>query len=82
MRFRGVALAFALVGCDSQVSDASIYTLYRSSPVTDERVHVASFDAKQREAYNRENCELAMKLYSQQPGVGVRYWCEKGRFRP
>ena len=82
MRLFGLALAFALVGCDFQLSDAAVYTLYRSSPVSGERVHVASFDAKQREAYNRENCDLAQRLYSQQPGVSVRYWCEKGRFRP
>jgi hypothetical protein len=82
MRFGGVALAFALVGCDSQGSDAITYTLYRSSPVSNDRVHVASFNAKQNEAYNRENCELAMTLFSQQPGISVRFWCEKGRFRP
>jgi hypothetical protein len=46
------------------------------------RIHIATFDAKDGDAYNRENCNLASKLYQGQPGVTVRFWCEKGRYQP
>ncbi|HFF5999867.1 TPA: hypothetical protein ACGY71_001349 [Stenotrophomonas maltophilia] len=71
----------ALAGC-SVASDANTYALYRSSTVLDGRIHVATFDAKEDEGYNRDNCETARGLFQGQPGVEVRYWCEKGRFRP
>jgi hypothetical protein len=64
----------------------STYTLYRSSPVpTDDlslrRVHVATFDAYENQSYNQENCEIAAGLFKSQPGVTVKYWCEKGQFK-
>lgn len=77
--------------------DGTTYTLVRSSPadalarklgrgpVVDGepplRIHVATFDAKESPAYNAENCETAARLFQEQPGVTIRYWCEKGRFR-
>ncbi len=69
---------FLLAAC----SDGQTYTLYRNS-VTDEnmRIHVASFDAAEEEAYNRGNCEQAQLLFQNQPGVKTKFWCEKGRFR-
>jgi hypothetical protein len=62
------------------------YTLYRSSPVpTDDlslrRVHVATFDAYENQSYNQENCQTAASLFQSQPGVIVKYWCEKGEFK-
>lgn len=53
------------------------FLLYRSS-VTDRDLIllVASFDADESAAYNRENCAIAQSLFSRQPGVVVRYWCE------
>ena len=62
------------------------YTLYRSSPVpTDDlslrRVHVATFDAYENQSYNQENCQTAASLFQAQPGVIVKYWCEKGEFK-
>jgi hypothetical protein len=72
-----------LVGCGGGPlgSDAA-FTLYRSSPIDPNmRIHVASFDSTDGEAYNRENCELAAQLFKAQPGVTVRYFCEKGRYR-
>lgn len=45
------------------------------------RIHVATFDAAETEAYNSENCRIAAELFQQQPNVKVRYWCEKGRYR-
>jgi hypothetical protein len=59
------------------------YTLYRASPLDDTaRIQMATFDAKERGTYNEENCWLTAKLFMSQPGVTVRYWCEKGRYRP
>jgi hypothetical protein len=58
------------------------YTLYRSSAVGGEmRIHVATFDAAERQDYNENNCEIARKLFSAQPAVGVKYWCERGQHR-
>ena len=78
-----VAGVAALIGCD----DSNVYTLYRTSPTAGEihgekaRIHVATFDAAQSEEYNRLNCETARQLFAAE-GVTVRYWCEKGRYRP
>lgn len=76
------ALFCILAGCSA---DDAAYTLYRDS-ATDGlhaiRIHVASFDAVDGEEYNRENCELARQLFSGQEGVKVKFWCEKGRYRP
>jgi hypothetical protein len=59
-----------------------IYTLYRSSALDDNmRIHIATFNADAEEAYNGENCEIARALFQQQPGVKVRYWCEKGEYK-
>jgi hypothetical protein len=63
-----------------------MYTLYRTSAVEDQspkfqRTHVATFDAAGGEQYNRENCDIARTLFQAQPGIVVRYWCEKGRYR-
>lgn len=82
----GWMLAVVLIGANAALaSDREIYTLYRSS-VTDSRfrIHVATFDTDQppdTEVYNRENCLIAAKLFQQQPGVTVSYWCEPGKYR-
>jgi hypothetical protein len=56
--------------------------LYRNSAMDDgARIHVATFDANETEAYNRENCEHARELLQQQPGILTRFWCEKGPYR-
>ena len=71
-------LLLAAAGCQTE---ASGYTLYRSSATGPMRIHVASFDTKNGEEYNRENCDTAAELFRHQPSVTVRYWCEKGSFR-
>lgn len=77
-----VAIGFTvalLLGCNEA---KGIYTLYRGSIVGDGmRVHVATFDAADGDAYNRDNCDIATHLFAEQPGVQVKYWCEKGPFR-
>ena len=45
------------------------------------RLHVATFDAADGEAYNRGNCDQAKELFQAQPGVKTKFWCEKGRYR-
>jgi hypothetical protein len=88
-----IAGALALLAaCDNILpagdDSKNVYTLYRGSPPIppellgeEQRIHVATFDAAEREAYNRDNCEIARGLFSSQ-GVAVRYWCERGRFKP
>ncbi|TBA61132.1 hypothetical protein ELH52_18480 [Rhizobium ruizarguesonis] len=82
MKMRRMLACLPLVLIASCNNDSSEYTLYRNS-VLDEnmRLHVASFDSSDGEAYNSENCQIAAGLFAAQPGVKVRYWCEKGRFR-
>jgi hypothetical protein len=66
----------------AQVRDDGSYTLYRNSvSFADMRIHVASFDAEDGEQYNKENCNVARELFAKQPGVTVKYWCERGRFK-
>ncbi|MDK9721247.1 MAG: hypothetical protein OEL53_08700 [Rhodospirillales bacterium] len=72
---------FMLSGCND---NRDVYTLYRTSPLDPNmRIHMATFDADESSpTYNQENCQLAADLFTKQPGVTVRYWCEKGRYRP
>ncbi len=84
MRLMLLAIALvAVAGCSGQRSgDSGTYTLYRTSVVAGiTRVHVATFDAKDGGAYNRENCEQVAGFYSAQPGIETRFWCEPGFFR-
>ena len=65
-----------------RASDDKVYTLYRSSMAKGAlRVHVATFDADEPAKYNRGNCEIAKQLFQNQPGVNVRYWCEKDYYK-
>jgi hypothetical protein len=77
-----LAIAVAIAGCNPGGSEDRTYTLYRNS-VTDSnmRLHIATFDASEKEEYNRENCDIARQLFGAQPGIKVRYWCEKGRYK-
>jgi hypothetical protein len=75
-------LAALLISSVAACADNATYTLYRGSVVGDHlRIHVASFDASDGDTYNRENCQTAADLFAKQPGVRVRYWCEKGGYR-
>jgi hypothetical protein len=67
-----------LMGC----SQSESYTLYRNSIADEfERIHVASFNAKEDEKYNQENCDIAKELFQKQDGVKTKFWCEKGVFK-
>ena len=79
MRVTVLLLAAILLG---SCNDAQTYTLYSNSLIIPEmRVHVATFDAADGDDYNRGNCNIASELFKNQPGVTVKYWCEKGRYR-
>ncbi|MHC2109131.1 hypothetical protein [Methylobacterium sp. CM6246] len=80
--FLAIATLFSgLAACQGQ--DASTYTLYRNSVLNDgARIHVATFNAADGDAYNHENCTAAAGLFGGQPGTRPRFWCEKGRYRP
>lgn len=85
MRLQAFLVAAVLCGLlpGCQWQDASTFTLYRNSVLNDAaRIHVATFDAADGEAYNRENCDAAAGLFGGQSGTRTRFWCEKGRFRP
>jgi hypothetical protein len=70
-----LSMALVAIGCSGEV-----YTLYRTSVVPGiTRIHVATFDATEGGAYNKETCEIARGLFQRQPGVVVLYFCEKGR---
>lgn len=77
MRITALTLCSMLVACGE-----SDYTLYRNS-ITDAnmRLHVATFNSADGDAYNTENCKLAAELFQGQPEVKTRFWCEKGRFK-
>jgi hypothetical protein len=63
-------------------SDTKTYTLYRNSIANEfERIHVATFNAKEDEKYNQENCEIAKNLFQKQKGILTKFWCEKGEFK-
>lgn len=63
--------------------EKNVVTLYRNSAFDSTmRIHVATFDATTNpRSYNSENCGIAAKLFQEQPGVSVRYWCEPGRYK-
>lgn len=78
MRLAFTALASVLAaGC----GESGTYTLYRNSLVSEAKIHVATFDASNGSAsgqYNSDNCAIAAKLFSDQPGVKTKFWCEPG----
>jgi hypothetical protein len=78
-------LTLILSGCKSvglKTSEDQVYTLYRNSPIDKNmRIHMATFDADEKEAYNKENCEIGRDLFMDQAGVTAQYWCEKGGFK-
>lgn len=69
------------VGCrlpKNGPTSGRIYSLYRNSVVSDSmRIYVATFDADVSEAYNRENCQIARKLFESQPNSRTTWWCER-----
>lgn len=76
-------LTIALSACSfGGTSEDQVFTLYRNSLTAENmRIHIATFDAAQKEEYNRGNCEQAQVLFQNQPGVKTKFWCEKGRFK-
>lgn len=80
---RRIILAMVLMlmmGCSA--SDSQTYTLYRNSVLDKNmRIHVATFDSVDGDAYNKGNCGQAQELFQGQMGVKTKFWCEKGRFK-
>lgn len=75
-------IACAGAGCGTSRGDSNAWTLYRSSAVPGDpisRYHVATFDSSEAPPYNKQNCEMVVRLWIES-GVQVRYWCEAGRF--
>jgi hypothetical protein len=79
----GLALAgLALAGCERPVPDGEVATLYRQSVVGMERVHLATFDARDGRNFNWLNCSATAESLNARDDTLVPYWCEQGRFRP
>lgn len=80
MRHATFVLCALMAGCGGGGGDQ--YTLYRNSILdANLRIHIATFDTSDGDAYNNENCNLAARLFQQQPEVKARFWCEKGTFK-
>lgn len=83
LRWAVCGAVFCTLSAGCAPSDAATSTLYRSSALdTAARIHVATFDAGDGDAYNTENGRTAADLFAAQPGTRVRFWCERGRYRP
>ena len=88
-RFASLALACFIVACSgSDISESYAFTLYRNTAsVSSFRVYVATFDAYQSDAelselVNSKNCWRAQTLFQgTKEWAGVKFWCEKGRFK-
>lgn len=77
---KAIATVLCLSLLSSCWSNDDSYSLFRSSALDGSmRVYIASFNAPDGadDGYNKENCAIAAQLFQSQPGVTVRYWCEK-----
>ena len=82
-----------LSACNEQsVSKSEVFTLYSTNHPTDSgRSGVATFDLA-KEPFNGQMCLEAADLYTADfertkgaisyPNAKMRFWCEKGSFRP
>lgn len=73
------ALAAGAFWWFSSSSRDDVFSLYRSSLVPGGKAHIATFDAREGDGYNRENCDIVRALMAERPEVTVTFWCEKGR---
>lgn len=53
--------------------------LMRTSPIIDDLVHVATFDANESGSYNKDNCLIAQQLFQNQPDVLTKFICTKSK---
>ena len=86
MRLAVLLLPFvALAACGNAAGPHA--TLYRSSTMSDERVHWASFNARQSGRYNHDNCEMAAGVLNRNlkalngGKMPVRFWREPGDYK-
>ncbi|MGN6357433.1 MAG: hypothetical protein ACTHLU_08135 [Novosphingobium sp.] len=82
--------ALALAGCGSGAPET--YTLYRNSNVSHAmRIHWATFDAPDGNAYNLNNCLMAARLLNANVSAlakseghprdtSLGFWCEGGAY--
>lgn len=78
-------------GCGADASDA--FTLYRNSSVDRSmRIHWASFDTKDGDSYNMNNCMMGARVLNanmtarakalgQERDLTIGFWCEPGRYK-
>lgn len=75
MRKLSAAVILLVSACSPRTEPVRLLRTSTAGPEL--RLHVATFDAKDGESYNRDNCETAAKLFQAQPGVEVRYYCDR-----
>ncbi|TPM25727.1 hypothetical protein [Mesorhizobium sp. B2-3-4] len=81
LAFLAFIVCLTAVALVDWTGERSTYTLYRNSVTAPMRIHIATFNTSDGEDYNRQNCDIAANLFQAQPGVIVKYWCEKGSYR-
>lgn len=75
--FSIIVIGMMIVAC----SEDRVYTLYRDSDIIENaRIHVATFDADEKERYNKVNCKSVCELFKSYSDI-VEYWCEKGYYK-
>lgn len=72
MKAACAGLSLILISCSSDG-----YKLMRTSSASPATYEVARFVTADGDSYNRENCELAVKLFQQQPKVETKFFCIK-----
>ena len=81
-RLTAALLACLSIASPSEADSTAPFSLIRDSAIDPTmRIHVATFDTREGEAYNLENCNIVAVLMQQQPGVTTRFWCERGAYR-
>jgi hypothetical protein len=76
------AVLFVQTVAAAAAGPSQSFTLYRNSVLDPKmRIHLATFDAVDGEAYNRGNCDQAQALFQAQDGVKTKFWCEQGKFK-
>ncbi|WP_306252911.1 hypothetical protein [Parvularcula sp. IMCC14364] len=97
----GVVFIFSMSSCARSEASADVYTLYRDSPYLEEiekgrldikwqRVHVATFDARNMDTeYNSSKCLKVKEFFQnewreyhqEKPEHWSHFWCEPGGYK-
>lgn len=90
--FRGVSAIVGVVLVTACGQGSPTWTLYRTTIIGTERLHMATFDADDAgggtRRFNEVNCHAAAELFQDAAHKlapdgksPIRYWCEEGEYR-